>query len=433
MAKVAIKSENITPYGGIFHVMDTFSKLGLGKLIESTLGQRGTTGKAFQYSDILSSVFYSYLCGADSLEDINTLSPQFSMAPGTVHPSSDTVGRGLKELRTDNEIYTSEISGKEYKFNTAEKLNQLLLRMINHLGLIKEGAAVDLDFDHQFIPAHKYDSKYSYKGDYGYFPGWATVGGVFVGGENRDGNTNVKFHQADTLDRIMTRMKDTLKVTINRFRADCGSFSKEIIRTVEKHCDSFYIRANNCADRYEEFNHHTDWNSVEIGYEKCDLASFDFKDFIEGKTYRLVAQRTPKRDSDGKIEKDMFGIVYVYRCIITNDWKSSEKAIVTFYNKRGESEKNFDVQNNDFGWAHLPFSFLEENTVFMLVTAMLKNFYLYLIGTLADKIKALNKASRLKNFMLHFICVPAKWIKTGRSHILNLYTTKDYYSDIFRE
>ena len=99
----------------------------------------------------------------------------------------------------------------------------------------------------------------------------------------------------------MTRLKDTLKVTINRFRADCGSFSKEIIQTVEKHCDLFYIRANNCADRYEEFHHHTDWNSVEIGYEKCDLASFDFKDFIEGKTYRLVAQRTPKRDSNGKI------------------------------------------------------------------------------------------------------------------------------------
>ena len=73
--------------------------------------------------------------------------------------------------------------------------------------------SVDLDFDHQFIPAHKYDAKYSYKGDYGYFPGWATVGGVFVGGENRDGNTNVKFHQADTLDRIMT--SKNFPITIN--------------------------------------------------------------------------------------------------------------------------------------------------------------------------------------------------------------------------
>ncbi|ERJ75685.1 hypothetical protein HMPREF0653_01805 [Prevotella disiens JCM 6334 = ATCC 29426] len=64
---------------------------------------------------------------------------------------------------------------------------------------------------------------------------------------------NVKFHQADTLERIMTRVKDTLGVTINRFRADCGSFSKDIIKTIEKHCNLFYIRANNCSRRYEDF------------------------------------------------------------------------------------------------------------------------------------------------------------------------------------
>jgi hypothetical protein len=62
MTKVAIKSENITSYGGIFHVMDTFSKLGLGKLIDSTLGQRGNTGKAFQYSDILFSFSIASFC-----------------------------------------------------------------------------------------------------------------------------------------------------------------------------------------------------------------------------------------------------------------------------------------------------------------------------------------------------------------------------------
>ena len=50
---------------------------------------------------------------------------------------------------------------------------ELLLTMVKHLGLINEGSSVDLDFDHQFIPAHKYDATYSYKGDYGYFPGWA--------------------------------------------------------------------------------------------------------------------------------------------------------------------------------------------------------------------------------------------------------------------
>ena len=53
------------------------------------------------------------------------------------------------------------------------------------------GSHVDLDFDHQFVPAHKFDAKYSYRQDHGYFPGWASIGGIIVGGENRDGNTNV--------------------------------------------------------------------------------------------------------------------------------------------------------------------------------------------------------------------------------------------------
>lgn len=172
---------------------------------------------------------------------------------------------------------------------------------------------------------------------------------------------------------------------------------------------------------------------MNIGYEQCQVASFDFDDFIEDKHYRLVVQRTPKKDSNGKMVTDMFGIVYIYRCIITNDWTSSEKEIVEFYNKRGESEKNFDIQNNDFGWAHLPFSFLEQNTVFMLVTAMLKNFYLFLIDKLSQQIEPLKKSSRLKKFILHFINVPAKWIKTGRRYVLNLYTPKKYYIKIFKE
>ena len=35
------------------------------------------------------------------------------------------------------------------------------------------------------------------------------------------------------------------------------------------------------------------------------------------------------------------------------------------------------------------FFFLEEKIVFMLVTAMLKNFYLYLLGTLTDKMQVI--------------------------------------------
>ena len=433
MTKVAIKYENITPFGGIYHIMDVFSKLGLGELVESVLGKRGSSGKAFSYGDVISSLFFSYLCGAGCIEDINTLVGHFKLRPDTILPGADTVGRGLKELAEENTVYKSEASGMSYRFNTAEKLNVLLLRMIRRLGLVKPGSHVDLDFDHQFIPAHKFDAKYSYKQDFGYFPGWASIGGIIVGGENRDGNTNVKFHQEDTLCRIMDRVKSELGVAIERFRADCGSFSKEVVRVVEERCNTFYIRASNCASRYEEFRQHEEWKAAEIGYEKCDVASINMDNFIEGKSYRLVVQRSPLRDKDGKVQKDMFGTVYTFRCILTNDWKSTEKDIIMFYNARGESEKNFDIQNNDFGWAHLPFSFLAENMVFMLVTAMLKNFYLYLVRDISEKVKPLKRTSRLKAFILHFVSVPAKWIRTGRQNVLNLYTHKSYYHEVFLE
>ena len=209
MAKVAIKNENITSFGGIYHIMDVFSKLGFEKLTESVLGKRGSSGKAFCYGSIFGSIFFSYLCGGECLEDINALIGQFKQRPDTLLPGAETVGRGLKEL--------------------------------------------------------------------------------------------------------------------------------------------------------------------------------------------------------------------------------TEKDIITFYNERGASEKNFDIQNNDFGWSHLPFSFMAENMVFMMVTAMLKNFYLYLVHHISEKVKPLKKTSRLKAFILHFVSVPAKWVRTGRQNVLNLYTNKAYYSEVFLE
>ena len=58
MAKVAIKNMNITSFGGIYHILDVFSKLGFEKLTESVLGKRGCSGKAFCYGSIFCGFSY---------------------------------------------------------------------------------------------------------------------------------------------------------------------------------------------------------------------------------------------------------------------------------------------------------------------------------------------------------------------------------------
>ena len=63
---------------------------------------------------------------------------------------------------------------------------------------------------------------------------------------------------------------------------------------------------------------------------------------------------------------------FIYRCILTNNHESSEKEIIEYYNQRGSPEKLFDIQNNDFGWNHLPCSDKNHNTVYLILTAMVK-------------------------------------------------------------
>ena len=46
---------------------------------------------------------------------------------------------------------------------------------------------------------------------------------------------------------------------------------------------------------------------------------------------------------------------YMYSAILTNDLDMTSDEIVSFYNKRGAIEKEFDILKNDFGRNNLLF------------------------------------------------------------------------------
>ena len=54
MAKISIKSEKLTPFGGVFHVMEQFSRF-VGPIIDKVLGLR-CTSYGYQYSEIVGSI-----------------------------------------------------------------------------------------------------------------------------------------------------------------------------------------------------------------------------------------------------------------------------------------------------------------------------------------------------------------------------------------
>jgi len=97
------------------------------------------------------------------------------------------------------------------------------------------------------------------------------------------------------------------------------------------------------------------------------------------------------------------------------------------FSQRGASEKTFEIMNNDFGWKHLPSSFLNQNGAFMILTAMIKIFYNYVVRKVAEVFTDIKPTTRLKKFIFRFISVAGKWRYQGRQWVLKLYTKRPYY------
>jgi hypothetical protein len=269
---------------------------------------------------------------------------------------------------------------------------------------LKAGVFYDFDYDSQIIAHEKWDATKTYKMNTGYFGGAATIGNMMVYYENRDGNTSVKLAQADTLKRAYKVLTDN-GIKIRNSHMDAGSYSKEIIETVAQNSQHFYIRANRSQILTKQIKQITEWHTVEINFKKYQTASIPFTQFFEDRNYRLVIMR---EKSDDK-QLDLFeGEKFNYRCILTTRHQKTEKEVIECYNQRGASEKTFDIQNNDFGWGDLPCSDMNKNTVYLILTAMLKNFYNYIINNVAKTFSDILPDTRLKRFIFRIICVAGK-------------------------
>lgn len=419
--KIQKYSNTVSPFAGISLVNHLFNKAGLSQLIDTELGNRVKT-VGYSYSDIIRNLTNVFLSGGDVIEDIDThLSSHLKEIPNNKVPSPDTVGRGLKALATTNTVFESN-SGISYNFNINKKLNLLNIKSLLLTKQLEAEKSYDFDYDNQITANKKYDAKRTYKKNKGYFPGIASIGNAIVYVENRDGNANVKFKQAATLENAYSLLASQ-NIKVNRSRMDAGSYSKDIISVVAQYSELFYIRANKSETVLAQILEIKDWKSVEIGFRKYQVASIPFTQFHGEKNYKLVIMREQTDD----IQIDLFTKdTFKYRSILTNDHENTEKQIIEYYNQRGTTEKIFDVMNNDFGWKRMPFSFLNENNAFMIITAMIKNFYDYVVAIVAKTFKNISPTTRLKRFVFRFISVAGKWVYQGRRWLLKLYTKQPY-------
>lgn len=301
--KITYSTDNINSFGGI-NLSDTIiNKAGIYDIIDQTLGARGSRA-SFSYSDLIRSYLLMVLCGGECAEDITEhLRKELEQVKGFTACSADTLLRMQKELATEKETFLSK-SDIEHDFNINTDMNQLMVKLLIKTKQLNATDTADyiFDYDNQFIPTGKYDSKRSYKKADGYFPGIASIANYPVYIENRNGNSHVKYKQDETLKRAYSILGDN-GIKIKHSRMDCGSFDKKVVPVVEANSHFFYIRAQRCASLYDMVTNITSWQTATIGFKEYQVASIEYAPFGWDKTYRYVITREKNANAQG----DLFG------------------------------------------------------------------------------------------------------------------------------
>jgi hypothetical protein len=423
--KVQNSSDSITAFAGLNFISHDINSCGILQLIDNELGIKSPLA-TYGLSDCIKALWLTFIAGGDCAEDMNEhLKDTLLSIPDLKVPNADTVLRDLKGLATPTCI---EVTAKKvtHQQNLNPKLNALLIKSLIKLKLLSTNQKHDFDYDNQVIPTEKYDAARTYKQVDGYQPGVATIGNHIVYIENRNGNSPARYQQAQTLENAYQTLQKQ-GINIKRSRMDCASYQKEVIEVVTKYSDLFYIRAQRCDAMAAQIKQVEHWQTQRIGFKDYQVASIQYQPFGEEKSYRVVISREPQQEGN-LFTADHFS----YRGIITSDNQSTDVEVLQYYNQRGAQEKIFDQMNNDFGWSKMPFSFLNENTVFLTIMAICRSLYLYLLEKYSSKVSFLSVNFRLKKFRFRFIQVAGKWIKRGRQYILKLFTDKDY-SRVCRE
>jgi hypothetical protein len=419
-----LTSKKINAFGGLNFVHQELKCLNLDPLFTETLfdlpGQ-----STYQWSDIFRTFLSIYFCGGSSIEDAKTiLLNHFGKNPFFKLCSPDTIQKRYKELKTKNQTCQTPRGNVTHVYNHNSLLYQLNLKLLKQLGLFNK-ETITLDYDNTIVFTEKKDSKMTYKRDYGYQPGVCILNEQYVlFVENRNGNSDAKSFQDQTLERMFQQLENYQDYTFLKFRADAASYQFSVLELLDNKEAKFYIGTRNSyVEQY--FAKVEQWTEVQQGNDRISIGQILYSPFQKKykkgqvpKQYRLLIKRKPNKT--GQINA-ITGDAYDYRAIVTNDFQTSLIEAITFYNRRGNAEKQFDILKNDFGWNYLPFSKLEENTVFMYFSSICRNLYNVIIRSLSKRFKNIRLTDRMKRLVFTIITIPARWVLKARQWQLRVY------------
>ncbi|MCW3083512.1 MAG: transposase, family [Bacteroidetes bacterium] len=413
IVKAVRSNKVVSSFAGVAPVLKRINALRIPETIQAALGERPAQAR-YSYSDVMVGWMVTSMSHGTRLIKIEDAKKDLALIQNLKLCSHDTVGRVFKKFATPNEEIKSinpknpNRGEKQYFKNENDKLNDLSIQLSKKLNLLKENIYYELDMDATIIPSKVHEARPCYKSGLGFTPMVCMINQIPVYVSMRSGNANSLFMQLDCLKRCLALLKKH-NIKVGRVRIDGAGFTKEILKYLNDNKIKFVVGADwserthrmimTCQNPKKVVLNTTihRWNAM-----MCSVP-FTFSNDKKN-TYRMIAIQVKKKDRElEQSSKWRLKNGYYYKFVITNDEKATEQSIMREYHQRGAIEKNFDALKNNFGWAILPFSRLNENLVHLIISGITNNLYLALLKFFSKKIKELKITFRLPKFLSEFL------------------------------
>lgn len=443
-----------TRYGGVIPVIQEMIRRGVPELIDNTLASKFKRkhNSKFKFSDMFISWIAASLCGATRIDHVTGLKEELEVIQGINIPSHDTVGRMMKLL-------SSEIIAMDRKMNFQMNenyyddnivLNRLLILATKAMGILNENEEYVLDVDCTFIDTRCAGAiSMKDKDAPGFYPMICLIGNLPVFVEMRNGNSIADFRIKETIESCLDLL-DEAGIKVKKVRTDGAGYRKDLIKMLENRNVQFVTGSpvNNSHKAMHKQFEAAEWKDVIIetanAYKECQMGEIQYTMHDCEFPIRIIALRIPSEqkltdlleaeeikhlqtikskledlNNRGRLKRNNKRYVstiwnsirdYQYKMIATNDFETSGEELFYLYNQRGDAERQFSFMKNDFGWNLPPFMYMNENTVFFIVSALANNVFRAIAKIFNEHIDEVELNARVRRFQKAFINTVAIYI-----------------------
>lgn len=391
--------DKMTSFSGLKLTTDLAMKLGIIDGLKRLAVKERKRGIPIE--DFVMSAVNSMLAGGSSLSDLSALRSEKATREamyGLEVPAPTTAGETLRKFSVGN-IRQMERVTKDATLRAEELLGG-------------DGDAITLDLDSSIFEVHGYlkeGARYGYTGEKGLHPllcFWSErrlLIGARLRAGNRASNDGAESFISECLGRLPTGRAVNL-------RLDAGFYSRFVVeRCLDKGAD-FSISAPLTKALIKQISEVKEEKWSDYPWEEeAEYTEFKYQPSKWPKAFRLIVKRTPFFEKDQQVIGK-----YFYTAVITNRLGAGA-SLMKFHLGRGGAENFIEEFKNGIGARLLPSQKFVANWAWLVIAQLAYNLAQWFKLAV---LPAAEQCRQLKSLRLHWFCVAARIIRTGRRIIL---------------